>query len=82
MAGRDALTEAPARDQRVIASSAIELVTNAVPALQAIVTIVAIKDLTVAPARNQRVIASSAIKHIIRIGPKSHQIICGVTKKR
>ena len=46
------LRVAPARDQRVIPCSAIERLTNAVSALQAIGIIVAIKFLTIAPARD------------------------------
>jgi hypothetical protein len=56
---------------------AIEVLTNAVPALQAIGIVAAIEQLIVAPARDQRVIATIAKKDLINAGPALQAIVIG-----
>ena len=64
---------------RVIPAIAVEQLTSAVPALQAIGIGAAIKGLIVAPARDQRVIAGIANKELISSGPALQAIGFGAS---
>ena len=77
VAATEVLTKANARDQRVIPGIAIDFLSNADPAQQAIGTVAARKVLTVAPARDQRVIPGFAIEALKSPVPAQQSI--GIT---